>query len=183
MNLTTKDRLVIDSLPGYEPEIGRALAMLEDSRRRTTTCLTGIPASAVDWTPPSGENSIGSLLYHIAAIEADWLYAEVLEQETFPPEVAALFPEDVRDDQGRLTVVTGVSLNEHLARLRAVRDEVLAAFRGMTPAEFHRPRDLPNYEVTPAWVVQHLMQHEAEHRGQIDLLHAQAERALAPASD
>jgi uncharacterized damage-inducible protein DinB len=177
VTLTTKDRLVIDPLPEYEPEIGRALAMLEDSRRRTHKVLDGIAADAIDWMPPDGENSIGTLLYHIAAIEVDWFYVEVLEQD-FPPEIVALFPHDVRDDQGRLTVVTGVSLDDHLGRLRAVRDRVLAAFRGMSRAEFDRPRDLPSYVVTPAWVVQHMMQHEAEHRGQIDLQRARAEHAM-----
>ncbi|MGH2535319.1 MAG: DinB family protein [Thermomicrobiales bacterium] len=146
-----KQRLLVDPLPGYEPEIGRALWGLEDSRHRTMKVLNGIDSLAIDWTPGGGENTIGTLLYHIAAIEADWLHAEVLEQETFPPEAVALFPHDVRDDQDRLTVVAGVSLDDHLARLRAVREWVLAAFRGMTPAEFQRPRDLSSYSVTPAW--------------------------------
>ncbi|MGH2558647.1 MAG: DinB family protein [Thermomicrobiales bacterium] len=182
MSDATKDRLLVDPLPGYQPEIGRALWGLEDSRRRTTKVLNGIDPFVIDWTP-GGENTIGTLLYHIAAIEADWLHAEVLEQETFPPEAAALFPHDVRDNQGRLTVVAGLSLEEHLARLAAVRAQVLAAFRGMTPAEFHRPRDLPSYSVSPAWVIQHLMQHEAEHRGQIDALRMRAELETEPAGD
>jgi uncharacterized damage-inducible protein DinB len=183
MSDATKDRLLVDPLPGYQPEIGRALWGLEDGRRRTMNVLNGIAPFVIDWDPGGGENTIGTLLYHIAAIEADWLYAEVLERETFPPEAAARFPHDVRDDQGRLTVVSGVSLEEHLDRLNAVREWVHDAFRGMTPAEFHRPRDLSSYLVSPAWVIQHLMQHEAEHRGQIDVLRTRAESTLMPAAD
>jgi uncharacterized damage-inducible protein DinB len=123
----------------------------------------------LDWAPAPRENSIGALLYHIAAIEADWLYAEVLEAP-FPPDVVALFPVDVRDETGQLARVRGYALEEHLQRLDAVRSEVLEAFHGMSLAELRRPRELPEYVVTPEWVLHHLMQHEAEHRGEIGML-------------
>jgi uncharacterized damage-inducible protein DinB len=36
----------------------------------------------------------------------------------------------------------------------------------------HTPRERPDYDVTPAWVLHHLMQHEAEHRSQISGIRA-----------
>ncbi len=42
MTNETRERLTIDELPGYEPEIGLALAMLEETRRRTKAMLAGI---------------------------------------------------------------------------------------------------------------------------------------------
>jgi len=120
----------------------------------------------VDHEPPLGGNSIGTLLYHIAAIETDWLFTEILERE-IAPEVMKLFPVDVRDARGRLSRVRGLSLARHRQRLRAVRDVLLDALRGMPVEEYCRVRCLPEYRVTPAWVLHHLAQHEAEHRGQI----------------
>jgi uncharacterized damage-inducible protein DinB len=158
--------LVAQPLPGYPPEIGQWLWALEDSRRRTQEALAGIAQATIDHSTPRIDNTIGTLLYHIAAIEADWLYAEVMEQE-FPPEIVALFPWDVRDARGRLSVVTGLTLAEHSARLDTTQRLLLECFRTITPAEFRRVRILPGYEVTPAWVLHHLCQHEAEHRGQI----------------
>jgi uncharacterized damage-inducible protein DinB len=38
--------------------------------------------------------------------------------------------------------------------------------------------EIRGYDVTPEWVVHHLMQHEAEHRGQIGELRVAAEQAL-----
>ena len=163
----TTEQLIIEPLAGYEPEIGQALWMLEDTRRRTLKTLDGLDPAALDWMPSGGHNTIGALLYHIAVIEADWLYVEVLET-AFPSEIEALFPYAVRDDAQLLSAVRGVPLDEHLARLAAVRRALLTAFQNMRLEEFQRVRHFPDqYDVTPAWVLHHLMQHEAEHRGQI----------------
>jgi uncharacterized damage-inducible protein DinB len=40
----------------------------------------------------------------------------------------------------------------------------------MSLQEFRRVRVLPDYDVTPDYVLHHLMQHEAEHRGEIAML-------------
>jgi uncharacterized damage-inducible protein DinB len=170
-----KRQMMAEALPGYEPEIGRLIWMLEDTRRRTKEVLGGLSPEALDWTPGATANSIGALLYHLAVIEADWLYVEVLEAESFPPDLVELFPEDVRDESDRLAAARGVSLMANLSRLDVVRGHLLAAYRGMTLAEFRRVRELPGYDVTPEWVLHHLMQHEAEHRGQIGLLRDLAE--------
>jgi len=42
--------------------------------------------------------------------------------------------------------------------------------------DFRRVRRLPDYDVTPEWVLHHLTQHEAEHRSEIGALRASAER-------
>jgi uncharacterized damage-inducible protein DinB len=157
-------------LDGYTPEIARPLWVLEATRYRTKGVLKSIDPAAIDWASPEGGNSIGTLLYHIAAIEMDWLYVEVLEQGGLPSEVQALFPYEVRDGQGHLTAVPGVSLDEHLRLLDATRAILLAAFREITLDDFRRLRSFEAYDVTPEYVLHHLVQHEAEHRGQIGQL-------------
>ena len=159
-----RDTLVVHNLAGYDPDVGAALWRLEDTRRRTLRLLEGIPDAFVD--QETGGNSVGTILYHVAVIEADWLYAEILE-EPIPDDLIPLFPADARDEAGILTLVRGQTLDQHRARLRAVRDRLLQGLRGMTSDEFHRPRSLPDYDVSPAWVLHHLSQHEAEHRGEL----------------
>ena len=129
----------------------------------------------IDWTAPGNGSSIGTILYHMADIEADWLYVEVLEQ-AIPPDVAALFPYATRDEQGQLTQVQGHRLEQHLRRLETVRGLLLGVYQSMDLSDFRRLRSLANYDVTPEWVLHHLMQHEAEHRGQIGALRDSAER-------
>jgi uncharacterized damage-inducible protein DinB len=145
--------------------------MLEDARRRTRRALEGVNPAAVDWTATEGGHSIGTLLYHIAAIELDWLYSEVL-QKTWPPGLEAWFPYDVRNAQGRLTVVRGESLERRWERLDRVRALLLDAYRPMTLEDFRRLRSMPDYDVMPEWVLHHLCQHEAEHRDELAALRA-----------
>ncbi len=165
-----RETLVAGELAGYSLEVGAALWRLEDARSRTLRLLTEMPAQYVDGddveTGDTTGNSIGTILYHLALIEADWLFAEILE-EPYSDEVNKLLPIDHRDQAGLLSLVQGQTLEQHLARLSAVRTILLDKLRGMTSDEFHRPRNLPSYDVSPAWVLHHLAQHEAEHRGEM----------------
>jgi uncharacterized damage-inducible protein DinB len=165
-----KDVRTVEALPGYEPEIGRVLWMLEQGRERTKAVVAGLPAEAIDWAPEPTVNSIGALLYHIALIELDWLYVEVLEDRPFPPEMMIRFAEGVRDESGQLALARGRSLQEHLDLLEAVRELLLENFREMPISDFRRLRVCPKYDVTPEWVLHHLIQHEAFHRGEISLM-------------
>jgi uncharacterized damage-inducible protein DinB len=177
MNEQPLEHLQVAPRPHATADIGRCLWALEETRRRTKEAVRGIGPPVLDWQPFSGGNSIGTLLYHIAAIELDWLYADVLEGHVpWPPELAALFTTDVRDENGQLSAVRGVSVADHLQRLDSVRRHLVTTLQPMRLPDFRRTRRLPTYAVTPEWVVHHLMQHEAEHRGQITLLRGWAEQ-------
>ncbi|HKZ69488.1 MAG TPA: DinB family protein [Anaerolineales bacterium] len=169
---------VIQFSADYEPEIARWVWAFEDTRRRTKQTLSGLQPAHVDWTPSLERANIGSQLYHIAAIEVDYLHADIL-QANFTPEVEALFSHNVRDAEGRLTLLTNLPLADHVRRLDTVRAIFLSSLRGMSIAEFRRARRMSDYDVTPEWVIHHLMQHEAEHRAGIAALRADAERKRA----
>jgi len=168
---------VVAAYLSEESTIGPWLWALQDTRQRTMEELESVSPAMIDWLPPDNESSIGTVLYHLALIEADWLYTEILEQP-IGPEVLALFPYDDRDEQGQLTQVQGLSRADHLNRLEIVRGLLLAVFQQMALSDFRRVRSFPDYDVTPEWVLHHLMQHEAEHRSQIGALRARAERYL-----
>ncbi|MFE4426519.1 DinB family protein [Peribacillus butanolivorans] len=157
--------LLVSRLPEYEEEIGRWLWCLEDVRRTLLTELTGISQRMLD-TKMDERQTIGSLLYHIALVEADWLYEEVLVTE-WDSEIRSLFPLECRSEEGSLTHIEGQSLEEHFYRLNKVREVFLSHFRSMGLTDWRTPRVLEQYDVTPEWVVYHLIEHESHHRGQI----------------
>jgi len=177
--LTTneRDQLLIVPLTGYDPVIARWLWQLTDLRQRTLAIVAGMAESLLEWRPDDAANSIGTLLYHIVAVELDWLYVEILERPDYGAAVAGLLPYDMRDAAGRLTSVYGESLQQHLARMAASRQLLLDELRPMTAADFYRVRCLEPYDVTPEWVLYHLLEHEAGHRGEMAELRRQAERA------
>jgi uncharacterized damage-inducible protein DinB len=156
-----------------EPEVGRWLSAMEDCRRDTLKELEGLGDSALDRRPAQSDNSIGSVLYHVALVEADWLLVDIFGEEVASSPEAALLPFSDRDAAGDLTRVEGESLAQHLERMAAVRAVLLHRLRPMTAADFHRPRARPDYDVSPAWVIHHLLQHEAEHRSEIGRLKGQ----------
>lgn len=166
-------RFDVEPLEGYEPEVGRALWALQDCRSRTLGMLEGLSPEVLHAPPPAGRNTISIILYHIADAEASWIYEHYLHQP-YPPELAALFPEKDHDENDNLLSPEGETLEAHLDRLSQIRLILLEAFRGATVDEFRQIRTVegPNVflESSGGSILNHLGQHEAEHRGEIAMI-------------
>ena len=147
------------------PELELALRMLDDSRERTLAAVEGLDPAAIDAIPIGGGNTIGALLYHIAATERMWLYERILERPS-PDWAERLFPLESHEESGRLTPVRGMALSEHVSRLTEVRRHLRDDLARLTPEEFRQPHDTMR-GWTPEWALHHLRDHEAEHRGQL----------------
>lgn len=162
-------RLTLEDTTTRAPEIAPWIAALKECRKRTADAVSEMDRVELDWRPPGSGSTVGSLLYHVAAIEADWLHTEIRGEE-IPPGVLSLFPQDVRDEAGHLAQIGGEALATHLDRLGRVREALLSTLGGMSMEDFRRLRTLEEYDVSPEWVVQHLIQHESVHRGQVLLI-------------
>jgi hypothetical protein len=166
----------VDALPSYPAEIGRWLWMLEEMRRHTRETVQDMGQGALDWRGSGGEeNSIGSLLYHVAIVEMDWLFFDIRGKESFPGPVEKLFPLPMRTDR-RLTHVPGVRRSDAVARLDESRRVFLDDLSSMSLEDWRRARTPLNasYHVTPEWVVFHLVEHEARHADQMRSLKVRA---------
>jgi hypothetical protein len=179
--MSTAQRRVLSAqaLPGYEPEIGIWLWAMEEVRRRTLKLVDGLDQRTLDWEGPDGrENAIGTLLYHIALVELDWLFADLLLRSELPAHVSPDFPHSSRDEEGRLTPVLGVPLDLHVGLLARSRKVFLETFKEIPLAEWRKIRspEGQDYSCTPEWTVFHLVEHEAGHAFQIGALKARAKR-------
>lgn len=167
---------------GDDAEVGLWLAALEDARRETIRELQTVTPGMVDSLPDGPLNSIGTLLYHVGLIEADWVATEALGLPD-PTELGALLPWPDRTDTGRLSPIDGQTLEQHLERLAAIRRWALDHLRPMTNQQFHRVRSFERYDAAPNWVLHHVLQHEAEHRAHICLLRDSLDLKLLAAVD
>jgi uncharacterized damage-inducible protein DinB len=158
---------------GYTHRVGCFVAMLEDTRSRLLRDLETLDEAYLDRGLPWDPNSISTLLYHLAAIELDWTFADILETKQFPEGASDWFPVDVRDEDGRLTPFSN-SLQRHIDRLAWTRVHLLEALRGLADDDLDRTvTNADDGSVNGInWILHHLMQHEAEHRGQISELRA-----------
>jgi uncharacterized damage-inducible protein DinB len=173
----TKRIFRAESLPGCAEEIGRWLWALQDVRSGILRAVQGLDQRTLEWEGPrADENSIGTLLYHIALVEIDWLFSD-LHGAALPDPLQREFPFPFATD-GRLTPVRGVSLADHLARLERTRKVFLDDIRAMSLGDWRRLRSPKgeDYDVNPEWVAFHLVEHEAGHAGQIRALKSRAER-------
>jgi uncharacterized damage-inducible protein DinB len=165
-------RFSVEPVPECHPDIGLWLAILNDARERMQFALRGLMLAELDAKPAIGLNTIGTLLYHVALTDLNWVYDNLLK-EPYPDDVKHLFPFPLTDEQGRLSVVTGWDLEAYGERLGAARVKVHQIFKQMTVEYFRevvrRDEDYGTYEMTPESILRHLAQHESEHRGEIQL--------------
>ncbi len=166
--MTEREQLVLASAPGVDPEIGRWIAAFEEVRRDTDAVLERIAAAVVDRDPGDGGDTVGTVLYHVALVEVDWVFTDVLDRADRIPR--DLFPYDDRVEDGHLTPVLGESFSEHRDRMTTTRALVLDVFRSMDASAFHVARPRERFDVAADWVMFHLIDHEVEHRVRLSAL-------------
>lgn len=166
---STRELKIVIPVPDAAPEIARWLWAMEETRRGLLRAVDALDQRTLDWRGLSGtDNSIGSLLYHVALVEMSWLYEDLL-LEPRPRDISELFPATDRAADGRLLQVVGESLERHTERLQLTRSHFLERMIGMTAADWDTVREPPGvtYTCSPAWVVFHLVEHEAGHLFQV----------------
>jgi uncharacterized damage-inducible protein DinB len=170
--MTGRDRLALEPIAGA-PQVGLLLAALDDGRRRTLRELGAVDDRMLHRRPGALPlHTIGQLLYHVALIEADWVLSEIQElpESAWPAWVESEFPIDVRTSGGQLSDVPPEPMTRALERLARVRSHAVEAVAAMDDVELHRMRAMAPYDVSPAWALHHLVQHEAEHRAHISMI-------------
>lgn len=169
--LRMKPPIPIAPAPGFDPRIGLYFAMLEDVRERTKRYVEGLSQRQLEWYPNPKVESTGTLLVHIAAVELSWIQEDIMRQP-MGEEWKAGFP--IRFD---IPQIADESLEYYIGLLdstRAVTRDVLA---GLTDADLPRAVVSLDDEENPdarqytiEWILYHLVEHEAHHKGQIAVM-------------
>ena len=158
----------IEPVSGLPPRIGLYFAQMEDVRRVTKKYISGLSPEQLSWYPNDRVESVGTLLLHIAAVELSWIGEDIMRRR-MPEEWVFAFPIRFNIPQ-----VSGQPLSFFIEKLDTVREETRRTLATLTDADLGRavtPLDdaeSPGAEqYTIEWILYHLVEHEAHHRGQI----------------
>ena len=176
-----------DPVAGYAPQVGRYVAQLNEIRNDLKYELTGLTPAALDWHPNEQTESIGTLLLHLAAVEWSWMHEDIFgtPDTEYQGNWAEAMPIRRRAPQ-----VSGRSLEHYLEHLDAIREETLRLLQGFTDADLARlvgeaePApgvEARSYLYTIDWIIWHVLEHEALHVGQIELLRRLGPAGVSPA--
>ena len=148
---------------------GLLLGMLEESHRLLVALVSDTPTRLLDMPAEPFPNTIGTLLHHVAATDIGWLHGHILETE-LDPEAKSIQSDLYWNAEGDLWPTRDLPIDDYLGRLEQARAMVVRKVRDMPQEEYDRPRDCDGLQISVAWILFHLFQHECYHRGQISTI-------------
>jgi len=176
---------LIDPTPGIPAaEAGSFLAQLDDQNLCLTEDTRGATPAELAWQPRPGTNTIGMLIAHIAIVEVYWL---MVASESVGPDyfervrgVLGIGPDDdgipAAADALPPATLAGKDLafyDDLMARARRFTRDIVARWK---PADLDgrvqrvSRRDGSTWIMNRRWIVYHVLEHQAGHYGQINLL-------------
>jgi uncharacterized damage-inducible protein DinB len=165
------EKRILAPLPGFSGELAFYLAGWEELRnllRKTAADL--MPEELAARAFPNA-HQIGNLILHLGESEAGWIWQIIAQR-------------DLTDDEKKFThwydtterdfAEKNYGAAECLERIDEISRRSRAILAGLSDADLDRffgyEREGKRVEVTLRWVLIHLIDHEAVHRGQISML-------------
>ena len=148
--------------------------MLEDIRKETLAGVGHLSKEQLFAVPVEGEASIGSYLMHLAECDLYWL--EVLSGIQQPDELKTKCYYNKWFDSGEECdpPKSELEVNEYLDVNTSARKNFLNYVSTLSDSDLEeiiiqkgRTKD---YEISKKWIIYHILEHEAHHRGQIFML-------------
>ena len=159
----------IRSVDGYTKNIGELVSMLERTRVVTLQEINDLSVEQLDLIMPSGGNSIGALLKHIAAIEkAHQLIS--FQKRDFTKEELEIWEDALYLGEAGKSI-RGYDIPYYVQLLQKVREETLKCLSEQDDEWLMSERKWPNgvaYNQHYLWF--HVLEDEISHRGQIKML-------------
>lgn len=148
---------------GYTPNIGVMVSMLEDLKNRITEQVKDLDQSQTDFLYDEDANSIGSLIMHLVSTEAYYQIETIEGRQFTEDEKARLGMAGALNDETKKRL-RGKPIQHYLDLWNEVRQKTLAGLKTKDDEWFASNIDEGiNYH----WVWYHVMEHSANHMGQI----------------
>ena len=164
--MSTDNPFLIGEERGVSPQISGLIGMLRYARKTTHDTVAGLSVEDLDYLHDPESNSIGSLLHHIAAVEA-WYQANTFDRREWTPTEVARW--QVAADLGprARTQIREHPLDYYVARLAEVRSRTEGELRAHDDDWLAESGPWFDYTVNNYWKWFHVCEDEINHRGQI----------------
>lgn len=147
--------------------------MLEDVRKETLAGVSHLSKEQLFQAPVEGESSIGSYMMHLGECDLSWL--EILSGAEQPGDLKkkCYFDKwfDVPDPD---PPKEPLEINEYLETIAATRKNFLEYISTLNDAELEKEvtiqRKSGERKIKKKWIIYHIIEHEAHHRGQMFML-------------
>lgn len=165
-------RRVLSRYPGLSTGIGYYLSGMEEVRSQVTSAVKPIPDDLIGKPAFLGAHSIGGLVLHIGEAEWFWMQMVVSGHELTEEDKKAAYWDVLDDVDGvaRKGFTTDFCLQE-IDRIRNQTRDVLFAFNDKDLERiitYERKGETTEYNLR--WILHRLIDHEAQHKGQILML-------------
>lgn len=159
----------ITDVPGFTPQIGRLVSMMNYVRQTTLWAVQGLTTAQLDYLPYEDGNSIGALLLHIAAVELGFQIETFDERKPNERESAEWGAAYELGDRARKEI-RGNPLEFYIDRITAVRNRTLAELRERQDEWLTIERSWSGNPSNNYFIWFHVFEDEINHRGQIRIL-------------
>ena len=167
LNVSTLHAQEIKAPKGYTPLIGTTVSMLEDLKERVTGSVENLTIRETDFLLDEQANRIGAMILHLAATEKHYqvytfegrsLNAEESEVWNLPQNLGEAAREQLK----------GKPIKYYLDIWNEVRIETLRLLKTKDDEWFKGK--VENSRMNNHWAWYHVMEHQANHMGQIRLI-------------
>jgi len=158
---------------GYSPQIGSTVEMLEDLKGRIYSSVEGLSQAETDFLLDEDANRVGAMILHLAATEK-YYQVYTFENRGLNREESAKW--DIAQNLGAnaRAELVGKPIEDYIAIWDEVRAVTLRLLKTKDDKWFNKK--VKGSSMNNHWAWYHVMEHQANHMGQIRLILSRARK-------
>lgn len=167
MSSSLQSQNIIKPVKGYSPQIGATISMMEDLKRRVTRSVANLTQEETDFLLDEKANRIGALILHLAAVEK-YYQVYTFENRGFNEEEKEKWATALDLTQKSRETIKDKPIQYYLDIWDEVRKESLRLLKTKDDKWF--AKKVKGSSMNNHWAWYHVMEHQANHMGQIRLI-------------
>lgn len=163
---------VLTTVSGVAREIGFYLSGMEEVREQVREAIAELTDEQIQRPAISGAHAIGALVLHIGEAEWYWMQCVVSRHILTEDDRQTSYWDVLKDPNGFSE--KGYSADFCWNEIKRIREQTHTTLASFSDSELDRrfsfERGGHDYELSLRWILHHLIDHEAQHKGQILML-------------